>query len=154
MCACVTFCTFLLENETWKWLCFSCEVWEWLVLTVTPLCPLGRSAAQQSGLVAMWHYRCLWYSHISRVSALILLITLSYVPATGNIVHPGIAVQNDTVELQFNLPTWWLSGVTLDIKNACAGSVFSTKEPLAEHWQQWWNICVKALILTSTCFQP
>ena len=59
------------------------------------------------------------------VLSLILLITLSYVPATGNIVHPGIAVQNDTVELQFNLPTWWLSGVTLDIKNACAGSVFS-----------------------------
>jgi len=40
------------------------------------------------------------------VVSLILLIILSQVPATDDIIHPGIAVRNDTVELQFNLPIW------------------------------------------------
>ena len=87
----------------------------------TPLCPLGRKCCS-----AKW-VGCYVTVSLPVVLSLILLITLSQVPVTDNIVHPQIAVQNDTVELQFNLPIWWLSGVTLNIKNACAGKVFSTK---------------------------
>ena len=107
-------------------LCFMCSiwVWEWLpltVTTVTPLCRLGRKCCS-----AKW-VGCYVTLLLPVVLSLILLITLSQVPATDNIIHPGIAVQNDTVELQFNLPVWWLSGVTLEIKNTCAGKVFLTK---------------------------
>ena len=62
------------------------------------------------------------------VLSLILLITLSQVPATDDIIHPGIAVRNDTIELQFNLPIWWLSAFTLSIKSErdCTGTLFTT----------------------------
>ena len=133
-------------------LCFMCSiwVWEWLpltVTTVTPLCRLGRKCCS-----AKW-VGCYVTLLLPVVLSLILLITLSQVPATDNIIHPGIAVQNDTVELQFNLPVWWLSGVTLEIKNTCAGKVFSTKGTACGARQQWWNTCMKTLILSSTCFQ-
>ena len=65
------------------------------------------------------------------VLTLILLITLSRVPSTGDSVHPTIAVKCDTIELQFDLPSLWLSRATVSITTLIdyrlTGTLFTTK---------------------------
>lgn len=93
-----------------------------LLLFLYIIIPLGRKYCS-----AKW-VGCYMTLSLPVVLSLILLITLSQVPATDDIVHPRIAVQNDTVELQFNLPIWWLSAFTLNIESDedCTGTLFTT----------------------------
>ena len=93
-----------------------------LLLLMYIIIPLGRKCCS-----AKW-VGCYMTLSLPLVLSLILLITLSQVPATDDIIHPQIAVRNDTVELQFNFPIWWLSAFTLNIESDedCTGTLFTT----------------------------